>query len=130
MYSVAYNPWRMSQLFRRKPIADLLVEGDQSLKRVMGAGDLIMLAIGAVIGAGIFVIPAAVARGLGPAAPLAFIAMSIPMLRDRAMVAAAVVAGITVIAAHALPLKLSIAAAALAGIAAGLLFEKRTGASG
>jgi APA family basic amino acid/polyamine antiporter len=44
----------MTQLFRRKPIADLLVEGDHSLKRVMGAGDLIMLAIGAVIGAGIF----------------------------------------------------------------------------
>src|SRR6184192_36080 len=44
----------MNQLFRRKPIADLLVEGDNSLKRVMGAGDLVMLAIGAVIGAGIF----------------------------------------------------------------------------
>src|SRR4026207_247477 len=47
----------MSQLFERKPIADLLVdEADtsRSLKRVLGAGDLIMLAIGAVIGAGIF----------------------------------------------------------------------------
>ncbi len=44
----------MNQLFRRKPIADLLVEGDHSLKRVLGAGDLVMLAIGAVIGAGIF----------------------------------------------------------------------------
>jgi len=46
----------MSHLFRRKPIADLLpVEsGEHSLKRVLGAGDLIMLAIGAVIGAGIF----------------------------------------------------------------------------
>src|SRR5688572_2668464 len=45
------------QLFQRKPIADLLVdEADsaRSLKRVLGAGDLIMLAIGAVIGAGIF----------------------------------------------------------------------------
>ena len=45
----------MSQLFQRKPIADLLPDGDaRSLKRVLGAGDLIMLAIGAVIGAGIF----------------------------------------------------------------------------
>ena len=47
----------MSQLFRRKPIAALLVdEADSahSLKRVLGAGDLVMLAIGAVIGAGIF----------------------------------------------------------------------------
>ena len=44
----------MTQLFARKPISDLLAETDTSLKRVMGAGDLIMLAIGAVIGAGIF----------------------------------------------------------------------------
>jgi basic amino acid/polyamine antiporter, APA family len=47
----------MSQLFRRKPIAALLVDEADSrnaLKRVFGAGDLIMLSIGAVIGAGIF----------------------------------------------------------------------------
>jgi APA family basic amino acid/polyamine antiporter len=57
----------MTQLFRRKPIAELLPEGDQSLKRVMGAGDLIMLAIGAVIGAGIFgAIGTAAAGQLGP----------------------------------------------------------------
>jgi APA family basic amino acid/polyamine antiporter len=44
------------QLFRRKAIADLLPEEEarHSLRRVLGAGDLIMLAIGAVIGAGIF----------------------------------------------------------------------------
>jgi APA family basic amino acid/polyamine antiporter len=44
----------MSQLFRRKPISELVVDGERSLKRVLGAGDLVMLAIGAVIGAGIF----------------------------------------------------------------------------
>jgi basic amino acid/polyamine antiporter, APA family len=46
----------VSQLFARKPIADLQPPGDgvHSLRRVLGAGDLIMLAIGAVIGAGIF----------------------------------------------------------------------------
>src|SRR5687767_5693249 len=44
----------MNQLFARKPISELLAETQHSLKRVMGAGDLIMLAIGAVIGAGIF----------------------------------------------------------------------------
>ncbi len=47
----------MSQLFQRKPIADLVIDesdSSRSLKRVLGAGDLIMLAIGAVIGAGIF----------------------------------------------------------------------------
>ena len=43
-------------LFARKPIAALLAEGENpnGLKRVLGPGDLIMLAIGAVIGAGIF----------------------------------------------------------------------------
>jgi basic amino acid/polyamine antiporter, APA family len=58
----------MNQLFRRKPIADLIPEGgEHSLKRVMGAGDLIMLAIGAVIGAGIFgAIGTAAAGQVGP----------------------------------------------------------------
>src|SRR6478609_2173921 len=57
----------MSQLFTRKPIAELLSGGDQGLKRVLGAGDLIMLAIGAVIGAGIFgAIGTAAAGQLGP----------------------------------------------------------------
>jgi basic amino acid/polyamine antiporter, APA family len=75
----------MSQLFERKPIADLLAETGTSLKRVMGAGDLIMLAIGAVIGAGIFssigtaaageVLPNGqiVRYGAGPALVLSFI---------------------------------------------------------
>jgi basic amino acid/polyamine antiporter, APA family len=45
----------MSQLFARKPIADLQPnDGPHALRRVLGAGDLVMLAIGAVIGAGIF----------------------------------------------------------------------------
>src|SRR6187401_1395783 len=44
----------MNQLFQRKPISELLAESGHSLKRVLGAGDLVMLAIGAVIGAGIF----------------------------------------------------------------------------
>ena len=43
----------MKGLFSRKPIAALVAETEVSgLKRSMGAGDLIMLAIGAVIGAG------------------------------------------------------------------------------
>jgi len=46
----------MNQLFSRKPIAELLAEGAGpfALKRALGAGDLVMLGIGAVIGAGIF----------------------------------------------------------------------------
>src|SRR3982075_2200378 len=59
----------MKSLFARKPISELLIEGDHpnSLKRELGAGDLIMLAIGAVIGAGIFgAIGTAAAGQLGP----------------------------------------------------------------
>jgi APA family basic amino acid/polyamine antiporter len=41
-------------VFSRKPIADLVPDGEHGLRRVLGAGDLVMLAIGAVIGAGIF----------------------------------------------------------------------------
>src|SRR5690348_16487193 len=45
----------MLQLFARKPIDALQpVDDGHSLKRALGAGDLVMLAIGAVIGAGIF----------------------------------------------------------------------------
>ena len=59
----------MSQLFQRKPIAQLVEETEsaQGLKRSLGAGDLIMLAIGAVIGAGIFgAIGTAAAGQIGP----------------------------------------------------------------
>src|ERR1043166_6854895 len=59
----------MLQLFQRKPIAALVAEteGSAGLKRALGAGDLIMLAIGAVIGAGIFgSIGSAAAGQLGP----------------------------------------------------------------
>src|SRR5215216_4413162 len=57
------------QMFARKPIAELEPPADatQSLKRVLGAGDLVMLAIGAVIGAGIFgAIGTAAAGQVGP----------------------------------------------------------------
>jgi APA family basic amino acid/polyamine antiporter len=59
----------MSQLFKRKPIAALIsdTEGSAGLRRSLRAGDLIMLAIGAVIGAGIFgAIGTAAAGQLGP----------------------------------------------------------------
>jgi predicted branched-subunit amino acid permease len=60
------------------------------------------------------------------AAPLAFIAISVPLLRDRAMVAAAIASAATVVLAHGLPLRLGLLLAALAGIAAGLLTERKT----
>src|SRR6188508_1867300 len=59
----------MSQLFARKPIESLQPDSTApyALKRVLGAGDLIMLAIGAVIGAGIFgAIGTAAAGQIGP----------------------------------------------------------------
>lgn len=76
---------------------------------------------GAVLGAGL---PAA--WQLEFAAPLAFIAMSVPLLRDRGMVAAALAAGVAVVLGHGLPLRLGLLLAALAGIAAGLALERRT----
>ncbi|HEX2204507.1 MAG TPA: amino acid permease [Longimicrobium sp.] len=77
----------LQRLVRRKPIGELLAEGDHpnALKRELGAGDLIMLAIGAVIGAGIFssigtaaageILPdgTVVRLGAGPALVLSFI---------------------------------------------------------
>jgi predicted branched-subunit amino acid permease len=78
------------------------------------------VAIGIAVGAGL-----PTSWRLEFAAPLAFIAMSIPLLRERAMVGAALAAGITVIAAQGLPLRLGLAAAAFAGIVTGMLLEKR-----
>ena len=57
-------------LFRVKPLDAILSDTENtphSLKRVLGGGDLIMLAIGAVIGAGIFgSIGSAAAGQIGP----------------------------------------------------------------
>jgi len=46
----------LKQLLARKPIVEILDDREHpnTLKRALGAGDLVMLAIGAVIGAGIF----------------------------------------------------------------------------
>jgi APA family basic amino acid/polyamine antiporter len=58
----------MSHLFARKPIAELVITDDaRSLERVLGAVDLVILTIGAVIGAGIFgAIGTAAAGQVGP----------------------------------------------------------------
>ncbi len=63
-------------LFRTKSIDHLLVEheeGEVTLKRSLGAGALVVLGIGAVIGAGIFVrTAAAIAERAGPSVTIAF----------------------------------------------------------
>src|SRR4051795_2348585 len=81
----------MSSLFSRKPIAELVSESENphGLKRALGAGDLIMLAIGAVIGAGIFssigtaaageILPSGVVvrYGAGPALVVSFLLLGV-----------------------------------------------------
>jgi APA family basic amino acid/polyamine antiporter len=64
-------------LFIKKPLSQLLVQGGDSekgLKRTLGAGNLIALGIGAIIGAGLFVRTAAAAgEAAGPAVVLSFV---------------------------------------------------------
>jgi predicted branched-subunit amino acid permease len=96
------------------------------LEYFLGAAVMIWLAwqaavlAGVVIGAGV---PAS--WRLEFAAPLAFIGMTVPFLRDRAMIAAALAAGLTVVATHGLPLRLNVLVAAIAGISAGLAFDRK-----
>jgi len=79
------------QLLARKPIAELVAEGSDphGLKRELGVSDLVLLSIGAVIGAGIFssigtaaageVLPTGeiVRYGAGPALVLSFILLGL-----------------------------------------------------
>src|ERR1700680_3484712 len=66
-----------SWLFVKKPMNMLLSEagdaGEHSLKRTLGAGQLTALGVGAVIGAGIFVLSGLGAHYAGPALMLSFI---------------------------------------------------------
>jgi APA family basic amino acid/polyamine antiporter len=68
-------------LFVKKPLSSLLSEAGDSetgLKRTLGAGSLIALGIGAIIGAGLFVRTAAAAGGhAGSAVTLSFIVAAI-----------------------------------------------------
>jgi basic amino acid/polyamine antiporter, APA family len=64
-------------MFRRKPAATLMTEASGEgfgLKRALGALDLTMLGIGAIVGAGIFVLTGvAAAKYAGPAIVLSFV---------------------------------------------------------
>lgn len=53
---------------------------DHQLVRAIGIPALTANIVNSTIGAGIFVLPALVAKGLGPAAPLAFIACALAMI--------------------------------------------------
>jgi APA family basic amino acid/polyamine antiporter len=72
----------MANLFARKPLEKLMAEaadvGEHSLKRSLGAWNLIALGIGGIIGAGLFVrTAAAIADRAGPSVVLAFVVAGI-----------------------------------------------------
>src|SRR5574338_473789 len=62
-------------LFRRKSLAELMpVEGEGGLNRALTASNLVLLGIGAIIGAGIFVLTGtAAAQYAGPSIALSFV---------------------------------------------------------
>jgi len=62
-------------LFRRKPLAQLIPDdGEHGLRRALTATNLVLLGIGAIIGAGIFVLTGtAAAQYAGPAIVLSFV---------------------------------------------------------
>src|SRR5512143_240147 len=68
----------MKRLFIKKPLAELtveaFVEGQHNLKRFLGPVNLVLLGVGVIIGAGIFVLTGhAAAEIAGPAITLSFI---------------------------------------------------------
>jgi len=63
--------------------------------------------------------------GLDFTLALTFIAIVVPMLKDRASLVAALTAGMTALLAFGLPYKLWLILAACAGIAAGVLVERK-----
>jgi APA family basic amino acid/polyamine antiporter len=79
----------VNALFRRKPISELVAETEGGLRRALGWGDLVMLSVGAVIGAGIFssigtaaageVLPSGevVRYGAGPALVVSFLLLGV-----------------------------------------------------
>ena len=71
----------MKGLFTKKPLSKLILDsgdGANTLKRTLGAGNLMALGIGAIIGAGLFVRTAAAAANYaGPSVTIAFIVAAV-----------------------------------------------------
>ena len=63
--------------------------------------------------------------GLDFAFPLTFLGMLVPLLRGRAVIACAAAAGVTSIALNTLPHQLGLMLAALVGVLAGVIVERR-----
>jgi 4-azaleucine resistance transporter AzlC len=90
----------------------------------LGAGVALWTAWQASTAVGIFLganIPAS--WSLDFALPLTFIALVVPVIRDRASAATALAAGIVAVLAFALPLKMGIIVATLAGLVVGLVSD-------
>ncbi|MDH5373362.1 MAG: AzlC family ABC transporter permease [Acidimicrobiia bacterium] len=79
----------------------------------------ISTAIGAVLGAGV-----PEEWSLDFAVPLVFLAILVPAIRDKADGTAALIAGLLAVTTAGLPYNLALLAAALAGIFAGVAFER------
>jgi APA family basic amino acid/polyamine antiporter len=62
------------------PLPPSAQRADEQLVRAIGIPGLTANIVNSTIGAGIFVVPALVAKGLGPAAPLAFICCALAMI--------------------------------------------------
>jgi APA family basic amino acid/polyamine antiporter len=62
------------------PLPPSAQRADEQLVRAMGIPALTANIVNSTIGAGIFVLPALVAKGLGPAAPLAFVVCALAMI--------------------------------------------------
>src|ERR1700761_1499608 len=71
----------MKGLFTKKPLSKLVLDsgdGANNLKRSLGAGNLVALGVGAIIGAGLFVrTAAAAANNAGPSVTIGFIIAAI-----------------------------------------------------
>jgi 4-azaleucine resistance transporter AzlC len=92
----------------------------------LGAGLTLWMTWQLVTAVGIFLggqIPAS--WSLDFTATLTFIALVVPMLKDRASAGAALTAALTAVLAIALPMKLGIVLAALVGVGAGLVLDRK-----
>jgi 4-azaleucine resistance transporter AzlC len=92
---------------------------------VIGTGALACAAWNVSVAAGMAVgtqLPAS--WGLDFAVPLSFLALLVPVLRDRPSWAAALAGGGVAIAAYAMPLRLGLITAVLAGVAAAALVQR------
>jgi predicted branched-subunit amino acid permease len=93
----------------------------------LGAGLTLWTTWQVVTAAGVFLSTSVPANlPLDFALPLVFIALLVPVIRDRAGVAAALTAGIVVLLSMALPFRLNLLLAAAAGLVAGLRVEAIT----